>query len=79
MPGNCQWRRRDENSRYTSIVKLGDMEAITIRERYKNGEKVKDLAAEYGVCIATINNVNAVTPLHPEKPYTLAMSRYVRT
>jgi hypothetical protein len=55
------------------------MEAITIRERYKNGEKVKDLAAEYGVCIAMINNVNAVTPLHPEKPYTLAMSRYVRT
>lgn len=38
-------------------MKLGDMEAITIRERYKNGEKVKDLAAEYGVCITTINNV----------------------
>ena len=53
-PENCSWICHSLNSKRKTSTKITDKQANIIRERYKNGEKMPELAKEYGVVHGTI-------------------------
>jgi len=63
-PENCSWISPSVNSKRKSTTKITDKKAGLIRERYKNGETMKNLAKEYGVVHGPIwfiiNNITHV-------------------
>lgn len=56
-PGNCRWATHKEQSLNRSYVKLNYEKAAEIRARRAAGAPYKQLAADYGVAVGTIEGV----------------------